>query len=129
GLEGGAEKSRRKRAQFELKSGESLHPGEPLEEMWCVEPPAFLRDMLLKDSSGKKMREELSEIARNSFARGPRSFPALPGFDLGGRPPSAGELLKIVRQALKLQQLELARKLGVTQAAVSMAEAGKRPRM
>jgi predicted transcriptional regulator len=30
---------------------------------------------------------------------------------------------------LKLQQLELAKKLGVTQAAVSMAEAGKRPKM
>ncbi|MEI6236630.1 MAG: helix-turn-helix transcriptional regulator, partial [Planctomycetota bacterium] len=46
-----------------------------------------------------------------------------------GRPPSAGERLKHVRQGLKMQQLELAKLLGVTQAAVSMAEAGKRPKM
>ncbi len=121
---------RRTRAQLEFKSNESLHPGEPLEEVWRVEPPGFLRDMLLgSDSTGKKLQAELDEMARTSAARGPRAFPMLPGFDPSGRPPEAGELLKQVRTGLKLQQLELARKLGVTQAAVSMAEAGKRPKM
>ena len=121
---------RRQRAQLELKADESLHPGEPLEEMWRVEPPEFLRDMLLgSDTTGKKVQDELDEIARTSAPRGPRSFPMLPGFEPGGRPPGAGERLKQVRIALKMQQLELAKKLGVTQAAVSMAEAGKRPKM
>ena len=53
----------------------------------------------------------------------------LPGVETGGQPPGAAELLKHVRRELGLQQAELARRLGVTQAAVSMAEAGKRPRM
>ena len=122
--------ARRQRAQLELKADESLHPGEPLEEIWRVEPPEFLRDMLLgSDTMGKKVQDELDEIARTSAPRGPRSFPMLPGFEPGGRPPGAGERLKQVRIALKMQQLELAKKLGVTQAAVSMAEAGKRPKM
>ncbi|HLX63697.1 MAG TPA: helix-turn-helix transcriptional regulator [Planctomycetota bacterium] len=119
---------RRQRAQHELKSSETQHPGEPLEETWRVEPPEFLRDMLLGADNGQ-VQAELDEMARTSFARGPRSFPLLPGFEPGGRPPGAGELLKQVRRGLKMQQLELARKLGVTQAAVSMAEAGKRPKM
>ena len=121
---------RRQRAQLELKAEESLHPGEPLEEVWRVEPPEFLRDMLIgSDAAGAKMQAQLDELARTSAARGPRSYPMLPGFEPGGRPPGAGERLKQVRLALKLQQLELAKKLGVTQAAVSMAEAGKRPKM
>jgi DNA-binding XRE family transcriptional regulator len=121
---------RRQRAQLELKASESLHPGEPLEEVWRVEPPEFLRDMLLgADHAGTQVQAELEEIARSSFARGPRSFPMLPGFEPGGRPPGAGDLLKQVRNGLRMQQLELAKKLGVTQAAVSMAEAGKRPKM
>ena len=121
---------RRQRAHLELKAEESLHPGEPLEEVWRVEPPEFLRDMLIgSDAAGAKMQAQLDELARTSAARGPRSYPMLPGFEPGGRPPGAGERLKQVRLALKLQQLELAKKLGVTQAAVSMAEAGKRPKM
>ena len=121
---------RRPRAQLEFKAEESLHPGEPLEEMWRVDPPEFLRDMLLgADSTGERVQAQLDEIARNSAARGPRSFPLLPNFGPVGRPPSAGERLKHVRQGLKMQQLELAKLLGVTQAAVSMAEAGKRPKM
>src|SRR6185295_7706343 len=122
--------AKRHRANLELKATESLHPGEPLEEMWRVDPPQFLREMLLgADHTGAQVQAELDELARSSFARGPRSFPMLPGFEMGGRPPGAGELLKQVRNGLKLQQLELAKKLGVTQAAVSMAEAGKRPKM
>jgi DNA-binding XRE family transcriptional regulator len=121
---------RRQRAQLELKSDESLHPGEPLEEIWRVEPPEFLRDMLIgSDAASAKIQAQLDELARTSAARGPRSYPMLPGFEPGGRPPGAGERLKQVRLALKMQQLELAKKLGVTQAAVSMAEAGKRPKM
>ncbi len=117
------------RAAFELKAQESLHPGEPLEEMWRVDPPDFLRDMLLGSEAAARVQAQIDELARSSFARGPRALPILPGLELGGRPPGAGELLKQVRKGLKLQQLELAQKLGVTQAAVSMAEAGKRPKM
>lgn len=124
-----ARTGKKRRAAFELKAGETQHPGEPLEEMWRVDPPDFLRDMLLGADGARKVQAELEDLARNSAARGPRSFPMLPGFDPGGRPPPAGELLKQVRMSLNLQQLELAKKLGVTQAAVSMAESGKRPKM
>ncbi len=121
---------KRSRAQLELKSTESLHPGEPLEEMWRVDPPEFLRDMLIgSDTASAKMQAQLDELARTSAPRGPRAYPLLPGFEPGGRPPGAGERLKQIRSDLKMQQLELAKKLGVTQAAVSMAEAGKRPKM
>ena len=78
----------RARAQLELKAGESRHPGEPLEEMWRVEPPPFLRDMLIgSDVSGLKVQEELDELARTSAPKGPRAFPLLPGFEMGGRTP------------------------------------------
>lgn len=121
---------KKRKTDFELKaSTERFHPGEPLEEMWRVEPPEFLRDMLLGSEAAAKVQAQIDELARNSFPRGPRTVAFLPGLEMEGRPPGAGELLKQVRKALKLQQYELAAKIGVTQAAVSMAEAGKRPKM
>lgn len=121
--------TRRPRAAFELKAEESLHPGEPLEEMWRVEPAGFLRDMLLGTEGAAEIQKKIDELARTSAPRGPRSYPLLPGLEMGGRPPGAGELLKKLRKEQNMQQLELAQKLGVTQAAVSMAESGKRPKM
>ena len=120
---------KRQRASHELKHAEISKPGEPLEEVWRVDPPTFLKQLLLNDSATEQVREQFDELARTSFAKGPRSVPLLPGFDLGGRPPTSGELLRQVRTGMKMQQSELARRLDVTQAAISMAEAGKRPKM
>lgn len=123
---------RRPRAQLELKANANEIPAEPMEEMWQVEPPSFLRDLLkTADQGALDVQSELSALALASPPRSTRgaSHPLLPGVDIAGRPPGAGELLKKVRIGLNLQQAELARRLNVTQAAVSMAEAGKRPRM
>ena len=113
------------RTQLELKS--NLEPPEPLEEMWSVEPPEFLCELLkTANYSALAMQANLNALA---LSRPSKPAPMLPGAEAGGRPPGAAELLRGVRKSLKLQQSELARKLGVTQAAVSMAEAGKRPHM
>ena len=118
------------RAQLELKAGAGTTPAEPLEEMWQVDPPHFLRELLrTAEQAALAAQAGLSALAHAGAARSARSQPLLPGLDVSGRPPEASELLKKVRQSLKLQQSELARRLGVTQAAVSMAEAGKRPKM
>ncbi|HYF52348.1 MAG TPA: helix-turn-helix transcriptional regulator [Planctomycetota bacterium] len=119
------------RAQLELKPNSDVLPPEPLEEMWTVEPPGFLRELLKTAQNGAlSVQQDLKSMAESSGPRSTRaSQPLLPGVEAGGRPPEASELLKRVRMSLKLQQAELARRLGVTQAAVSMAEAGKRPRM
>jgi hypothetical protein len=117
------------RAQLELKSEANFKHPEPLEEMWVVYPPEFLRELLGSARRGAAgLQNQLTELAR-SAPKSARPAPVLPGIELGGRPPEAAELLKRLRQSLGLQQSELARRLGVTQAAVSMAEAGKRPRM
>ncbi len=117
------------RAHLELKAGAPSAPPEPLEEMWQVAPPEFLREILGSASHAAEfVQSELNELARQT-PKALRPPPQLPGMESGGNPPGAAELLRHVRRELGLQQAELARRLGVTQAAVSMAEAGKRPRM
>jgi hypothetical protein len=117
------------RAHLELKAGAPTAPPEPLEEMWQVAPPEFLREILGSASHAAEfVQSELNELARQT-PKALRPPPQLPGMESGGHPPGAAELLRHVRRELGLQQAELARRLGVTQAAVSMAEAGKRPRM
>lgn len=122
---------RKLRAQLELKSGATEPPREPMEEMWQVDPPQFLRDLLkAAEIAAVETRAEFNTLAQSSAARSTRnSQPLLPGVELTGRPPEAHELLKKVRQSMGMQQAELARRLNVTQAAISMAEGGKRPRM
>jgi DNA-binding XRE family transcriptional regulator len=124
-------KNRKLRAQLELKPNAMTMPPEPMEELWTVTPPEFLVDLLKNaDDLIFEAQQEFRQLAENSPARGARTHgPLLPGMDAGGRPPEAGELLKRVRLALGMQQAELASKLGVTQAAISFAEKGKRPRM
>jgi len=119
------------RAQLELKPGGNDMPHEPMEELWQVEPPQFLRDLLKKaEQAALETRSTLDSFINSSGPRSVRaSQPILPGVDLNGRPPEPGELLRTVRQSLGLQQSELAKRLSVTQAAISMAEVGKRPRM
>ena len=117
------------RAHLELKAGAPSAPPEPLEEMWQVTPPEFLREILGSATHAAEfVQSELNELARQT-PKALRPPPQLPGMESGGNPPGAAELLRHVRRELGLQQAELARRLGVTQAAVSMAEAGKRPRM
>lgn len=72
--------------------------------------------------------DSLAEHGRPNDAAAANQL-TLPGVRLGGRPPNAPELLQYVRKALRLSQADMAQQLGVTQAAVSMAEKGKRPRM
>jgi len=117
------------RAHLELIAGaRSEHP-ESLEEMWQVSPPDFLRELLgSARNAADNVRADLAEMARTT-PKALRPPPVLPGIEAGGEPPGPAELLKHVRREMGLQQAELARRLGVTQAAVSMAEAGKRPRM
>jgi hypothetical protein len=111
------------RTQLEVKT--SSAPPEPLEELWSVEPPHFLRELLKNaDTSALNLQADLKALAKP-----PKPLPMLPGAEAGGRPPGPSELLRRVRLSLKLQQSELAQKLGVSQAAISMAEAGKRPSM
>lgn len=122
---------RTQRAHLELKAGAETLPPEPMEELWTVEPPAFLHELLKTASrSAFTLGHNLHQLALSSPPKAARSRePVLPGMELGGHPPAAAELLRNVRLSLKLQQAELARRLGITQAAVSMAESGRRPRM
>jgi DNA-binding XRE family transcriptional regulator len=121
------------RGRLVLKSQKPRGHEDPLEETWQVEAPAFLQQLL---TAPLAPRDEASAAALPSGvgqgrpAAGAASRqPTLPGMDLGGPPPHAGELLKEVRAKLGLSQGQLARRLGFTQAAISMAEAGKRPQM
>jgi len=129
--DGKKRESRPARVQFEVK-GEvnAVHP-EPMEEVWQVEPPDFLSELLqTADQGALDAYADIQALAEAA----PRSMRAslqlaLPGIKPGGRPPEPAELLRFVRKALGLSQAELAKRLHVTQAAVSMAEKGKRPRM
>ncbi|HEY3321957.1 MAG TPA: helix-turn-helix transcriptional regulator [Planctomycetota bacterium] len=125
------EKNRKNQAQLELKPGSQEPPHEPMEEMWTVEPPVFLRELLhAADQAALTTQQQLGTLARTSPPKSERaSQPMLPGVDITGRPPEPGELLKQVRQSLRMQQSELAKRLNVTQAAISMAESGLRPKM
>jgi DNA-binding XRE family transcriptional regulator len=122
---------RRQRAQMEFKAGAAAEPLEPMEEMWEVQPPGFLSELLqTADRAAFAAHSQLELLARTSRPRGPRAAqPVLPGVEVGGRPPSAGEKLKALRANMGLNQAELAARLDCTQAAVSMAEKGVRPRM
>ncbi|MCW8133562.1 MAG: helix-turn-helix transcriptional regulator [Planctomycetota bacterium] len=104
--------------------------------MWTVEAPEFLRS-ILANTLAKRVQQGLP-ASTDAASAGPdakavakdnpnQSF--LPGFEPGGPPPTAAETLKQTRTKLGLSQGQLARRLGVTQAAISMAEAGKRPQM
>ena len=115
-----------------MKVGARQTVPEPLEEMWQVSPPEFLRELLGSAShAAAGVRSELADMARAT----PKALkpPAmLPGVDVGGEPRSATPRKlkpRVSAREMGLQQAELAKRLGVTQAAVSMAEAGKRPRM
>ena len=119
-------RNRPKHAKLELKA-DAMPPPEPLEEMWQVDPPSFL-SALVKTSPRTLQNAQAELLALSTFCP-PKNQPMLPGVEAGGLPPDAGALLKQVRLSLKLQQSELANRLGITQAAISMAEAGKRPHM
>ena len=125
----------------------SLQPGgrfesDPLDEVWIVEAPMFLRQILISAASsmpppppGQGWPNTLALGSGETPPPGMETqwananHPTLPGVELGGMPPHAGDLLRQVRNKLGLSQSQMAQKLGVTQAAVSMAEAGRRPRM
>ena len=129
--EGRGKSARRSRVRFELKGETSALPPEPLEETWQVDPPDFLGELLQTAEQGalsaREGFEALAEAGRPQRARA--SQPLLPGIGAQGRQPGAAEVLRYVRKALNLSQTQLAERLSVTQAAVSMAEMGKRPRM
>jgi DNA-binding XRE family transcriptional regulator len=116
---------------MEFKPGAAAEPPEPMEEKWEVEPPGFLGELLhTANRAALAAHSQLELLARTSRPRGPRAAqPVLPGMEAGGRPPSAGETLRSVRTNMGLNQAELAARLSCTQAAVSMAEKGIRPRM
>ena len=118
------------KAHLELKGTDYIRPQElpePLEEMWRVDPPEFLQQLL--QTSPVSVSKPQPSPQTSALPRARPTPPLLPGVDLTGAPPDAGQLLRQVRNSLNLQQAELARRLNVTQAAVSMAESGKRPRM
>lgn len=109
---------------------------DPLEETWQAETPAFLKQ-LLATTLARRAEQGLPAASPDAHTplvdaaqaiAGPAQ-PAFPGLELDGPPPHAGELLKQVRIKLGLSQGQLAKRLNVTQAAVSMAEAGRRPHM
>ena len=105
-----------------------------LDEMWTVEPPDFLKE-ILRNTLEKRAAQGLpaAEVRDDGEAR--RRAPdtpnqaLLPGFGPEGPPPHPGQLLRQVREKLGLSQGRIAKRLEVTQAAISMAEAGKRPHM
>jgi ribosome-binding protein aMBF1 (putative translation factor) len=114
---------------------------EAAEELWQVEPPVFLRD-LLATTNARRLEHEQAAAERRPEPPA-MQWPAhlehigteegaqahLPGMESSGAPPAVHEVLREVRSKLKLSQTQLARKLGVTQAAISMAERGRRPQM
>jgi hypothetical protein len=129
------------RGRLVLKTKEGRYREDPLDEDWQVEPPAFLKQLLAAApvrASGPGL-PALSASSPPSYKGGPGGVaaagapavrqPTLPGLEIEGAPPHAGELLRQVRVKLALSQSQLARMLGYTQAAISMAEAGRRPQM
>jgi hypothetical protein len=140
----------RPRPRLQQKAGGLREGLDPLEEAWQVEAPLFLRQMLAQTLARRAahqlaaappggpgldrgLRRAEAETGGEALPSPPPprpSFePALPGVEPGGAPPTAAELLRQVRVKLGLSQKQLARRLSITQAAVSMAEAGRRPRM
>jgi DNA-binding transcriptional regulator YiaG len=117
---------RRPRARMIMKPRKSSFEVDLLDESWTVEAPLFLRALIEKTAAESAALEQAakSEAANPAFEQ-----PNLPGMDLIGPPPHEGQLLRIVRKKLGMSQGELAAALDVTQAAVSMAESGKRPNM
>lgn len=106
---------------------------DPLEEIWTVEAPEFLRG-ILSSTLAKRAQQGLPaavdpQAAQRTELKDSPNQTLLPGFEASGPPPTAAELLKQVRGKLGLSQGQLAKRLSVTQAAISMAEAGKRPHM
>jgi len=107
---------------------------DPLDEMWTVEAPEFLLD-ILRNTFGNRAAQDLAAVEFRDEGDTRRRAPEapqqafLPGMGLEGPPPHLGQLLRQVREKLGLSQGQLAKRLDVTQAAISMAEAGKRPQM
>jgi len=99
------------------------------DEVWQVEPPHFLPELLKVEPQTPSLpgtEREPSVWVPPS----PRTVqPMLPGLEGAAERTHSGELLRLERERLGLSQGELARTLGYTQAAISMAEAGKRPKM
>jgi len=91
---------------------------DTLAEPWRIDAPAVLRH-LMEPALPIELEAPL-EVSDE---------PTLPGIELDGAPPHTGEMLREIRKKLGFSQLELARALALTQAAISMAESGKRPRM
>ncbi|MCZ7649533.1 MAG: helix-turn-helix domain-containing protein [Planctomycetota bacterium] len=119
--------------ELTVKPKDPAFLGEPLDENWIVEAPYFLKE-LLATTLAKRAEQGLPaagapQARPRKEKEAPEATPLLPGFEAEGPPPHAGELLKQVRVKLGLSQGKLAKELKVTQAAVSMAEAGKRPQM
>jgi len=100
------------------------------DEVWQVEAPCFLPELL-------KTHRETPALPANADAPevwapkpAPRTKqPMLPGLEGVADDAHPGELLRMERERVGLSQGELAKTLGYTQAAISMAEAGKRPKM
>lgn len=123
------------RKPYMVRTAKPAGHQDPLEEMWTVEAPDFLRS-ILANTLAKRAQQGLpsnaADPADSDAARTAKDSPNqtfLPGFEAGGPPPTHAAQLKQARTKLGLSQGQLAGRLGVTQAAISMAEAGKRPRM
>jgi DNA-binding XRE family transcriptional regulator len=138
----GAFETERFRYEVELRQALSAAPGQPPkprlilkpatpgnpgeDEIWQIEPPHFLPELLHRASRvSLQTNGSAPDFARNT----PAEEPMLPGMEGMTERTSEGEMLRLLRERLGLSQGQLARTLGYTQAAISMAEAGKRPRM
>lgn len=100
--------------------------GHSEDEVWRIEPPHYLPELLQRASRAPLPTPgAIPDIARST----PTDQPMLPGLEGTAEKVADGEVLRMLRERLGLSQGQLARTLGYTQAAISMAEAGKRPRM
>lgn len=96
------------------------------DEIWRIEPPHFLSELLHR---ANRTLDPGAEQPTETATQGSPEQPLLPGLEGTAEYVGDGEVLRLFRERLGLSQGQLARTLGYTQAAISMAEAGKRPRM
>jgi hypothetical protein len=137
----GAFETKRYRYEVELRQALTATPERPprprlvvkstepadidWEETWRMEPPHYLPELLHRASHPPVLEANQSDLARASSVQ----QPMLPGLEGTAENVADGEVLRLLRERLGLSQGQLARTLGYTQAAISMAEAGKRPKM
>jgi hypothetical protein len=111
------------RPRLVVKSAEPA--GNDWDETWRMEPPHYLPELLHRASRAPVLEGSQTDLARAA----PFKQPMLPGLEGTAERAADGEVLRLLRERLGLSQGQLARTLGYTQAAISMAEAGKRPKM